>query len=139
MERKVFADKPNGGLVGRLLSLSDRNVINKSFDLLADNSMPFVVNIRQVIDRQMGLHSQPPEVFRPIQRILGSIRHNAAAKDGVVVWMNPEQVRFTKAVVREVVMLAAEWYGGKVNSKSPWSDEECLRVYREHGITLDKL
>lgn len=126
----------NSGQVGRKLSLDDKVVIMWVLDSLADNTMPYVKEIRSVIERQTKPNSlaSAKNSGGVAARIANAIRVSKGVSPEFLVWMREDQSRFVKGVVKVMMWLSVDrYYSDKVSAKS-----RCLDEYKKCGAVLDK-
>ncbi|CAN1553765.1 hypothetical protein MCERE19_02281 [Spirosomataceae bacterium] len=126
----------NSGQVGRKLSLDDKVVIMWVLDSLADNTMPYVKEIRSVIHRQTKPNSlaSAKNSGGVAARIANAIRVSKGVSPEFLVWMREDQSRFVKGVVKVMMWLSVDrYYSDKVSAKS-----RCLDEYKKCGAVLDK-
>ncbi len=126
----------NSGQVGRKLSLDDKEIIMWVLDSLADNTMPYVKEIRSVIERQTKPNSlaSAKNSGGVAARIANAIRVSKGVSPEFLVWMREDQSRFVKGVVKVMMWLSVDrYYSDKVSAKS-----RCLDEYKKCGAVLDK-
>lgn len=110
---KMHGCSANSGQVGRKLSLADKAVIMWTLDTLADNSMEYVKQVRQVIERQTGFGSAQATgggANAVVNRVAAAIRISRGISPEFVVWMREDQDKFVKGVVKTMMWLSADRY-----------------------------
>ena len=124
----------NSGQVGRKLSLADKAVIMWTLDTLADNSMEYVKQVRQVIERQTAFgYAQAPGAG-VAARMAHAIRISKGISPEFVVWMREDQDRFVKGVVKTMMWLSA----GRYMAAPALSKPRYLVEYERCGDVLNR-